>query len=110
MIIKTSFFAPRRLCCIHLSPLAQEDWWEVISVEQVCEYYPGVVKRLLNQFDLGHQGLEKVKVANDSGHIVEACKYLLEYYKNGVNAQDLRKETPAKTTKTDADADTILNN
>ena len=79
-------------------------------MEQVCEYYPDVVKRLLNQFDLGYHGLEKVKAANDSGDIVEACKNLLEYYKNGVNAQDLRKETPTRTTQTNADTDTILNN
>jgi hypothetical protein len=68
------------------------------------------VKRLLNQLDLDHEGMEKVKAASDSGRTVEACKYLLDYYKNCDNAQDLRREVPPKTTKTDADADTILNN
>ena len=99
MIIKRSFFVACILCSIHLNTLAQKNWREVISVEQVCEYYPEVVKRLLNQFDLDHQGLEKVKAANDSGHIVEACKYLLEYYKNGDNAQDLRRAGAAKNNK-----------
>jgi hypothetical protein len=110
MIIKRSFFVACILCSIHLNTLAQKNWREVLSVEQVCEYYPDVVIRMLNQFDLDHQGLEEVKAAYDRGHIVEACKHLLDYYKNGDNAQDLRRQTPLRTTKTDADADTILNN
>jgi hypothetical protein len=104
------FFATYILCAIHLNTLAQKNWEEIVSVEQVCENYPEVVKRMLNQFDLDRQGLEKVKAANDSGNTVEASKYLLDYYKKNHNAQDLRKVTPPITTKTDADADTILNN
>jgi hypothetical protein len=88
------FFATYILCAIHLNTLAQKNWEEIVSVEQVCENYPEVVKRMLNQFDLDRQGLEKVKAANESGNTVEASKYLLDYYKKNHNAQDLRKVTP----------------
>ena len=61
MAIKRIFLTSCILCCIHLNVLAQKNWREITSVEEVCEYYPEVVKTLLNQFDLDHQGLEKVK-------------------------------------------------
>jgi hypothetical protein len=110
MVIKRIFLATCILYAVHFNTLAQKNWREIVTVEQVVEYYPEMVKRLIDQIDLGREGLEKVKSANDSGRIVEACKYLLDYYKNSHNAQDLRKEVPLKTTKTDAYADTILNN
>ncbi len=88
----------------------KKSWMEITSVEDVCKYYPAVMKKMLDQFDLNHQGLEKVKIANSRGQVADACNYLLEYYKNSNTARDLRREVPLKTTKTDAEADTILNN
>ena len=110
MVIKRTLLVACILCSIHLNALAQKNWRDINSVEEVCEYYPEVVKSLLNHIDLDHQGLEKVKAANSNGRYRDACKYLLDYYKNSNTAQNLRREVPVKTTKTDADADTILTN
>ena len=65
---------------------------------------------MFDQFNLDNQGMEKVKAANENGQLVNACNYLLAYYKNGTMAQELRKEQPAVTSKTDPLADTILKN
>ncbi len=110
MTIIRTFLVACVLCTIHLHAIAQKNWREITSAEDVVNYYPEVMKSLLNQFDLDHPGLEKVKAANANGNTVDACKYLLAYYKDGDTAPNLRKEVPVKTTKTDAEADTILNN
>lgn len=90
--------------------MAQKTWKEITSVEDVYASYPEAIKNMLEQINLDHQGLEKVKAAYDRGKIVEAGKYLLEYYKNANNAPELRKEQPAKTDKMEAEADTLLKN
>jgi hypothetical protein len=79
-------------------------------VEDICEYYPGVMKSMLEQFDLDRPGLEKVKAAYADSNTVDACKYLLNYYRHSNTATDLRRSSPVKTDKTDAGSDTILNN
>ena len=91
MKIKRSFFVACILCSIHLNTLAQKNWREVVSVEQVCEYYPEVVKRMLNQFDLDHEGLEKVKAANDRSGI----------FGQGLQKQNLTILSQSKTKRTD---------
>ncbi len=110
MVMKKTLLLAYLLCFVHVVSIAQKTWKEIVSVEEVCEYYPGVMKKMLDQFDLNRQGLEKVKAANGNGNTADACKYLLEYYKNGNTAPAFRKASPVQTTKTDADADTILNN
>ncbi len=87
-----------------------QDWQNIKSVEDVCAAYPKQMKTMLSRFNLDFKGMEKVKQAYDSGNITEACKQLLEYYKNGNSAKDLRRVQPQKTTKTEALADTILKN
>jgi len=89
---------------------AQKDWKNIISVEDVCEAFPVVMKNMLEQFDLDYPGLEKVKNAYENGDIVEACKSLLDYYRNSKISPYLRREQPQETDKTDPEADTILNN
>jgi len=89
---------------------AQKSWKDIVSVEDICEYYPGIMKRMLSQFDLDQPGLEKVKTACADSNIVDACKYLLSYYRHSNTAPDLRRSSPVKTDKTDAESDTILNN
>ena len=89
---------------------AQKSWKEITTVEDLCESYPELIKIMFNQFNLDYQGLEKVKAANENGQMVDACNYLLAYYKNGTIAQELRRDQPAVTSKTDALADTILKN
>lgn len=87
----------------------QKNWKEITTVEDVCESYVKQIKNMLQQFNLEYEGLEKVKKANDQGNIVEACTYLLAYYKNGTSSARLRIGRPVKTDKTVPKADTILN-
>jgi hypothetical protein len=90
--------------------VAQKSWKEIISVEDLYKSYPETLVNMLDQLNLNHPGMEKVKAAKQEGDIVEAGKFLLEYYKKGSTAQDLRKELPVQAAKTVADADSILNN
>ena len=88
----------------------QKSWTYIVSVEDICENYPGAMKRMLEQFDLDRPGLEKVKAAYSDSNTVDACKYLLSYYRHSHTARNLRRSFPVKTGKTDAESDTILNN
>ncbi len=87
-----------------------QSWQKLITVEDICKAYPEQMKTMLGEFNLNHQGLEKVKKAFAEDKIQEAGKYLLEYYQNSNTAQHLRKVQPEKTSNTVALADTILNN
>ncbi|WP_026210486.1 alginate lyase family protein [Flexithrix dorotheae] len=89
---------------------AQKNWKEIITVEDVCESYPKVMKTMLDQFDLEHKGMEKVKSAYENDNLVEACQNLLDYYKNGNTAAYLRKTQPAVSDRTIAAEDTTLEN
>lgn len=88
-----------------------QSWREIKTVEDVCKAYPEQMKTMLDQFSLESKGLDKVKAAYQADeNIVEACNQLLAYYKNGEGGVHLRKSLPQENTKTDATADTILNN
>jgi hypothetical protein len=90
--------------------IAQKSWEEITSVKDLYESYPETVISMFDQFNLEYKGLENVKTAVNSGHMVDACNYLLAYFKDGNMAQELRKEQPVETGKTVALADTILTN
>ena len=87
---------------------SQIDWREITSVEDLYESYPETMKNMFEDFDLDHRGLEKVKAAYNNGDMVDACNHLLDYYRNGNMAPELRRDQPAKTDETEALADTIL--
>jgi hypothetical protein len=87
-----------------------QKWQEITSVEEVCKAYPNEMKKMLGEFNLEYPGMEKVKTAWEAGNLAEACKQLLEYYKNSDNANHLRKSQPEKSSQTEAEADTILKN
>lgn len=89
---------------------AQKDWKSVSTVEDVCESYPEVMRTMLNHYNLDHPGLEKAKSAYAGGKLTDACRFLLDYYRDGNTARHLRKEQPVPSGKTDANADTTLNN
>jgi hypothetical protein len=89
---------------------SQINWKEITSVEDLCESYPETMNNMFGDFNLDYPGLGKVKAAYNSGKMVDACNYLLAYYKNGDMAPELRREQPAISAKTDALADTILKN
>ncbi len=87
---------------------AQPNWQNIVTVKDICAAYPDQMKKMLDQFNLDYPGLEKVKKAYEKGDLEKACSALLDYYKSGNTAEYLRKEQPAKTNQTTADADTIL--
>jgi hypothetical protein len=89
--------------------VAQKNWQDLTTVADVCAYMPETMRTMLDQFNLTKPGLEKVKRAHADGNLVKACTELLAYYKNGHTASYLRTKQPAATTKTVADADTVLN-
>lgn len=92
----------------YTSGIAQSNWKEITTVEELCTNYPETVKTMLGQFNLDYPGLEKVKEAYANGNLVNASNALLAYYKNGTTAQELRKGTPQKSNDTKAEADTTL--
>jgi len=108
-IITKSFLLVGILFSISGNIIAQKNWREIISIEDICEYYPEVVHTMFDHINLEHHGLEKVKTANSNGNIIDACNYLLEYYKNSDTAKHLNREQPEKTNNTVPKADTILN-
>jgi hypothetical protein len=87
----------------------QKSWKENTSVEDLCESYPEVIRHMFDAFNLGYQGMEKVRAAVTNGDITGACHHLLAYYENAHTARYLRREQPVKTDQTVALADTILN-
>ena len=89
---------------------SQIDWREITSVEDLCGSYPETMKSMFEDFNLDYPGLGKVKAAYNSGDMVDACIHLLDYYRNGNMAPELRREQPVKADKTEALADTILKN
>jgi hypothetical protein len=90
--------------------IAQKNWKEITSVENLYASYPEILTGIFEQLNLEHQGLEQVKKAYHDKKTVEAGKLLLEYYRKTNNAPELRKEQPVKSDKREAEADTVLKN
>src|SRR5690554_2129972 len=87
-----------------------QKWKEIKTVEDVSLAYPDVMQKMFEELNLEHPGLEKVKKAWHAKDLTEAGKQLLLYYKNSDNASHLRRDQPAASNQTEAEADTILNN
>jgi hypothetical protein len=87
-----------------------QKWREITSVEDVFVAFPDTMEKMLGEFNLESPGLEKVKTAQDAGLPVEACSQLLHYYKRSDNALHLRKTGPARSDRTEAKADTVIEN
>jgi hypothetical protein len=82
-ITAKSFLLAGVLFSVSVNVIAQKYWKEITSVEDLCASYPETMKNMFDDFNLNYQGLEKVKTAFNSGNIVDACHYLLAYYKDG---------------------------
>ncbi len=88
-----------------------QGWRDMKTVEDVCIAYPEEMKKMLGELNFNYPGMEQVKEAVASKNIPAACTLLLEYYQNSIHAQHLReKDMPAHSEKTEAEADSILNN
>lgn len=90
--------------------VAQKAWQDIRTVEDLVESYPQTIKTMFEQFDLNYPGLEKVKEAHQRRDLINASKALLDYYKNGNQVPELRREQPPMSNRTVASADTILAN
>lgn len=90
--------------------ISAQGWRDIKTVEDVCQSYPEVMEKMMDEFNLDYPGMEKVKAAQGSGNLAEACRQLLAYYKNSNNAMHLRKKLPIKTDRTNAEGDTVLEN
>ncbi|MEZ4905340.1 MAG: heparinase II/III family protein [Spirosomataceae bacterium] len=89
--------------------VAQKPWQKIVTVEDVCESYPKPMQALMAQLNLEIEGLEQTREAYQKGDLINACKNLLAYYKSNKKIAHLRKTQPLKGFKTEAEADTILN-
>lgn len=107
--ITRTFLLAGIMFSIPLYAAAQKSWKEISSVEDLCASHPEIVKKMFDQFNLEYEGLEDVKSAFNNGQLVDACNRLLAYYRDGNMADELRREQPAVTGMTQAEADTILN-
>ena len=85
-------------------------WQTIQTVDDVCSVYPERMEKLLQQINLATPGLEQVKSAFDQKQIAEACRLLLNYYRDGTTAQYLRSVKPAEGQATDGEADLMANN
>lgn len=90
--------------------LSAQSWRDIKTVDDVCKAYPEKMKTMLGEFNLDYPGMEKVKAASNSGNLVEASTALLNYYKNGITSEYLRRQQPAVSRQTVASADTTLKN
>ncbi|MCF6332385.1 MAG: heparinase II/III family protein [Draconibacterium sp.] len=88
--------------------ISAQNWQQITTVEDVCTAYPERMKTMLQTLNLDFPGLEKVKQSYQNNDIPQACKNLLEYYKNGNTAQYLRREQPPVSQKTTTLADSII--
>lgn len=91
-----------------LNSHAQTEWQETKTVDEVCTTYPERMKTMLKTLNLDLDGLKKVKEAYEKDNIPLACKYLLDYYKEGNSAEYLRKKQPLISQKTNTEADSII--
>jgi len=88
---------------------AQQNWKEITTVKDLYQSYPETVKGIFDDLNLELKGLEKVKTATSKGDWEQAANELLAYYKESQNALGLRRTLPEFSSKSIADADTILN-
>jgi hypothetical protein len=87
---------------------AQQHWKEITSVKDLYASHPETVKEIFNQLNLDYPGMEKVKAAAMGKDWERAANELLDYYKSSENAMGLRRTIPGVSTRSIAEADTIL--
>ena len=87
---------------------ALPDWQEMTSVEDVYSVFPERLENILQSLNLETEGLEKVKREYERGNIVDACKYLLDYYKDAEIKSLVSREAPKVSYETVSAADSIV--
>ena len=79
------------------------------SIVWLYQNYPDLVEGLFSQLDLTPTELSDVSAAVSQNDYPQACKALLEYYKNGTSGSWLRKPPVPSGTGTVAEAEAIVN-
>ncbi|XOV94811.1 MAG: alginate lyase family protein [Bacteroidota bacterium] len=95
---------------IKFSLLSQIKWEAITTIEDLNRFDSKILTKTIDQLNLDYPGLENVKAAYMADDPIQAAKDLLDYYKNNTTASNYRKEVPKASTRTNADADTTLNN
>jgi len=80
-----------------------------LAVEWVCRNHPERVRALFEALDLDSPGLSAVRQAAESENLPEACRALLEYYREGTTANWLRGPLPEPGEGTIPEAEAVRN-
>ncbi len=108
--MRTKYFFSIAILFFFIGSISAQTWREIKTVEDICKAYPEQMQTMLNHFNLDYVGMEKVKHANTAGDLTLACTELLNYYRNSNTAAYLRRQQPAESDLTIAEADTTLKN
>lgn len=79
------------------------------SVEEVYVRYPEMIDRLLQELDVSGEPLLMVQEAINKNRPIEACEELLRYYREAGTPAHLQRKQPARSSKRNAEADSIVN-
>jgi hypothetical protein len=88
--------------------LAQPSPDQLSRVEDVCLAYPEKIRAMLQSMDLSKPGLERVSMAFGKGELVEASRYLLDYYRQSGSAGFFERELPVGSNRSTPEADSIV--
>jgi hypothetical protein len=84
------------------------DWKSINTIEDVCTSYPDRIISLFEALDLNINGLQSAGTAYKNGSLPQACKLLLEYFKNGNSVPYLRMNKIPVTQNRIPAADSLL--
>ena len=88
--------------------LENTDWKKAVSVEDFCTLYFDRAEFIFQNLNLDYPGISKVKEAVGKKNLAQACRLLLEYYKNSKSAQLLSGKKPESSSRSLAEADSVL--
>ena len=90
--------------------VAQNNWKNIKTIEDLHESYPNRLEFLFDQLDLNYDGLGEVKKSYEEKDLVTAARKLLTYYKKNGKLDSIRKKQPIVTNESVSKSDTILKN
>ena len=90
--------------------VAQNNWKNIKTIEDLYESYPNRLEFLFDQLDLNYDGLGEVKKSYEEKDLVTAARKLLTYYKKNGKLDSIRKKQPIVTNESVSKSDTILKN
>ena len=85
--------------------MAQTNWQNIQTVDEVCNAYPQQIKSIFPNLNLNFPGLEAVKKAYESNNLPLACQNLLDYYSKSAQ---IVKDLPSVSEQSKSEADSTL--